>query len=179
MESNIANIADNIGYLQQAIDLLKHMDTATFTHNNPPYYTGGVGPHLRHCLDHYVSLMDGFPSGKIDYDCRERDVQLETDPAYAIRFIERIIEGLKTYTEADLDIPLKIKMDCGTVEDCPWSDGSLKRELQFMISHTVHHYAIIGMILKDQGITPSEEFGVAPSTLKYREQSAKCAPSAG
>jgi hypothetical protein len=41
------------------------------------------------------------------------------------------------------------------------------RELQFLQSHTVHHYAVIHLMLLQQGIRPDPEFGVAPSTLRH------------
>jgi hypothetical protein len=41
------------------------------------------------------------------------------------------------------------------------------RELQYLLSHTIHHYAIIGSILRAQGVEPGPDFGVAPSTLRH------------
>jgi hypothetical protein len=34
----------------------------------------------------------------------------------------------------------------------------------------VHHYALIGALLRVQGVDPGAEFGVAPSTLEHRRQ---------
>lgn len=51
-----------------------------------------------------------------------------------------------------------------------WSISSLKRELQFLLSHTIHHYSLIALALRLQGFEPGAAFGVAPSTLKnWRE----------
>jgi hypothetical protein len=36
-----------------------------------------VGPHLRHCVDHFDLLLDGWRSGSVDYDARPRDARLE------------------------------------------------------------------------------------------------------
>ena len=44
------------------------------------------------------------------------------------------------------------------------------RELQFLVSHTIHHYALIGVLLAAEGFDVSlefPEFGVAPSTLTH------------
>jgi hypothetical protein len=46
------------------------------------------------------------------------------------------------------------------------------RELQFLLSHTVHHYALMALILRLQGFNPAAEFGVAPSTLQHWERAA-------
>ena len=43
------------------------------------------------------------------------------------------------------------------------------RELLFLISHTVHHFALIAFMLRSFGIEPGDKFGVAPSTLRYRQ----------
>ncbi|UCF67889.1 MAG: DinB family protein [Acidobacteriota bacterium] len=48
-----------------------------------------------------------------------------------------------------------------------WSRSSVGRELRFLLSHTVHHFAIIGLMLRMLGGEPPAAFGVAPSTLDY------------
>jgi hypothetical protein len=53
-----------------------------------------------------------------------------------------------------------------------WSYSSIGRELQFLLSHTIHHYALIALALRLQGYEPSAEFGVAPSTLQYWRKAA-------
>ena len=64
----------------------------------------------------------------------------------------------------------------GGPADVPWTASSLDRELQSLISHTVHHYALIAMLLRVSGRQPAADFGVAPSTLRYWEESRACAP---
>ncbi|MEP0552783.1 MAG: hypothetical protein ABJE29_00430, partial [Balneola sp.] len=54
--------------------------------------------------------------------------------------------------------------------ESPWSVSSIRRELQFLVSHTVHHYALIGLILKTMDVEVPEDFGVAPSTLKHESE---------
>jgi hypothetical protein len=39
--------------------------------------------------------------------------------------------------------------------------------LQFLCSHTVHHFALIKLLLDGTGVDLAPEFGVAPSTLAY------------
>lgn len=58
----------------------------------------------------------------------------------------------------------------GSGSEPDWSDSSVKRELQFLVSHTVHHYALIKELLRREGFDPGAEFGVAPSTLQARDQ---------
>ena len=37
----------------------------------------GIGPHLRHCLDHFICFLRGVESGDVDYDARDRDERHE------------------------------------------------------------------------------------------------------
>ncbi|NIP97468.1 MAG: hypothetical protein GWO24_30170, partial [Akkermansiaceae bacterium] len=46
----------------------------------------------------------------------------------------------------------------------------LGRELQFLVSHTVHHFAMIGGICRALGVALEDDFGVAPSTIRHRVQ---------
>ena len=64
-------------------------------------------------------------------------------------------------------------------EEQQWSRSTLRRELQFLLSHTIHHFALIGLLLSFHGVEPGEEFGVAPSTLKHWRSQAECAPQPG
>jgi len=45
---------------------------------------------------------------------------------------------------------------------------SIKRELAFLLSHTIHHYAIVAIICRLQGLSVEDDFGIAPSTLRHR-----------
>ena len=50
--------------------------------------------------------------------------------------------------------------------------SSLARELQFLTSHTIHHFAVIALILRAMDVEVDREFGVAPSTLRYWTEAA-------
>jgi hypothetical protein len=90
-----------------------------------------------------------------------------------------IIARLEALAAQQLDSPILVKMNDGEEKD-NWNQSTMGRELQFLMSHTVHHYALVAIILKIQGCNCAEEFGVAPSTLRYqRSQAATCVPSPG
>ncbi|MDX1476670.1 MAG: hypothetical protein R3301_03155 [Saprospiraceae bacterium] len=50
-------------------------------------------------------------------------------------------------------------------------DSSLERELIYNIEHTIHHLAIIkiGLAIIAPDIPLPAHFGVAPSTVKYKQ----------
>ena len=100
--------------------------------------------------------------GTINYERRPREVILEIDPDQAIRRLERIRGKLLTFPKNCQTLRVK---DTGIDDSCA---SSVSRELQFLVSHTVHHFALIAAIATFLDIPVPEDFGVAPSTLKYR-----------
>ena len=49
--------------------------------------------------------------------------------------------------------------------------STIVREPQFLLSHTVHHVALISTMNSISNIATPEKFGIAPSTLAYRRKS--------
>lgn len=135
-----------------------------------------AGAHLRHVLDAYRCLLRGLESGRVDYDARERDPRVERERAAARRVIDEICEGLAGLDESARDRPLAVRADAAAWGEVDaWTRSTLGRELQFLLSHTVHHFALIAMTLRGLGFEPAADFGVAPSTLEHREREAACA----
>ena len=163
-------IETNIACLQQGIDLLHTLPEEVYTHTSPPVYTSGIGDHYRHCLEHYLCFLRGIDAKNIDYDARKRDRQISADRLYAIQVTEQIIRRMREVT--CMGAVLRVKMDCklSDEEGAVWADSTVERDLQYLQAHTIHHYALIAMIVRLQGNDPGEEFGVAPSTLTYRKR---------
>jgi len=161
-------IEANIFFLDQAERLLVKVEDEQYGCSIDAFYGSTVGQHLRHCLDHYSSLLAGIASARIDYDHRERLAELESCTEEAIAEVSRIRTGLRGLIEEDVPVGVLVKMDCGGGED-GWQPSTLGRELQFLVSHTVHHFAMIGGMCSCLDVKMEEGFGVAPSTLKYRE----------
>jgi len=167
----------NIAFLQQGLELILRMTDEQFSTAPPMFSRGGVGAHFRHILDHYDCFFDGCENGRIDYDRRERDPALESKREVAAEKIRATCRKLDEISDRDPRRALEATLLCGKpgVAEPMWSATSVARELQFLVSHTVHHYAVIAAILRPQGVEPGADFGVAPSTLVY-EQGNACAP---
>ena len=168
-------LEDITGSILQAIELLESIEPGLYTKTAPPVYFSGIGAHLRHNIDHYHCFLSGATSGRIDYDARNRDVRLERDRIVALELLRGAMADFSQLGAEALDQAVEVKVDCG--RHAGWSRSTIRRELQFLLSHTVHHYAVIAMICHLNGHEPGAGFGVAPSTLKYREtlQSRACA----
>ncbi|MEM9227124.1 MAG: hypothetical protein AAGA45_04070 [Verrucomicrobiota bacterium] len=166
---------DNIRCLQQGIDLLRRLTADSYASKEARCFGSTIGGHMRHNIDHYYSFVKGYADGKVDYDARLRDDRVETDPAVATEQMVELAAALEGIQEEHLGRDLEVLMDSGSEAiDCAPSRSTVKRELQFLLSHTIHHYALIAVICQLNGIEPSAEFGVAPSTLRHR-RSSSCA----
>ncbi|MDA8018674.1 MAG: hypothetical protein MPN21_14630 [Thermoanaerobaculia bacterium] len=159
----------NIHFLRQAMDLVERIGSS---YAEPgPYGQASAGAHMRHVLDCYHCFLRGLGDEyQVNYDARDRDRRIETDGEYASAVILRIVDSLESLRPEDLEHKLKVQVDAAAWKqsDELWSDSSVGRELQFLLSHTVHHFALMAMILRALGTDPGEEFGVAPSTLEHR-----------
>ena len=174
MVDSASLVTANIRLLEQGIDLLENIDDKRYLYSDEQVYKSAVGRHIRHTLEHYLCLLQhGMNGSQIDYDARKRDEQLETDRQYAVKVTKSIISELNILAKQpeQLDRQLQIKNNEGHLKaEGQWCRSGWRRELLFLISHTVHHYALVAIILRVQGYHSPPEFGVAPSTLRYEQK---------
>lgn len=157
--------------LGQGLKLLDSLDQETYTRALPVANRATIGGHYRHALEHFRQLQSGLETGSVDYDARNRDILLETDHNEAIRATRELAASLKSLTSHGSEDPLEVR--CGITygeKDAGAASSTLGRELMFCISHAIHHYAIIALILRSEDQTVPEGFGVAPSTVRHRLQ---------
>ena len=174
--SNLSNkktmdqlIRANCVFLQQADALLERLADEQFGQPMDRFYGSSIGGHLRHCLEHYRSFLAGLAVGRVDYDDRPRDEQLEQCASAAREAVQGLLAELDALHHEELPARLLVKMDCGG-DEIEWQTSTTGRELQFLVSHTVHHFAMIGGICQAQGVEVDDQFGVAPSTLRHRAE---------
>lgn len=169
-------VEDNTAMIEQGRRLIASMEPELFTAKSRTTLGASIGGHLRHNLDHYACFLRGVGSGRIDYDDRERAPDIETEPAAATSALESAAKGLGDLAADLLDREVDVRMDTGEGDSRPWTHSTVRRELQFLLSHTVHHYALIAMICRIHDHPIEADFGVAPSTIKHRRRtSAACA----
>jgi len=126
--------------------------------------TGSIGEHVRHCLDHVSALLSATPAVPLSYDSRLRGTRIETEPAAAVHQIEALRAALGGWPARTIDEPIAVsaQLTAGGGVLTAWS--TLARELAFVTNHTVHHQAIIGVLMATHGLGVPERFGHAPST---------------
>jgi hypothetical protein len=156
--------------LSQLIQLTKALSHEEFTRSLSILSNSTIGQHIRHIIEFYIELNNGYISGIVSYDKRLRNPDFETDQTIIISKLKNIGYDLNTY---DLALNLKIKSNHGLTDDEETiSNSSVMRETVYALDHAVHHLAVIKIALKTEfcHIEFDQNMGVAPSTLRNLEK---------
>lgn len=168
MSTNQSLLDINITALDEGAQLLSILEANQYTAGYKPAFQSTIGAHFRHVLEHYRCFLSQIASGSFCYDNRERDQLLECDADYAARTLNEIRAALLELDASvfDQDYVMHDVQAAGPVTT------TLQRELLFLQSHTVHHYAIIGAMTRAFGNQPEDDFGVAIATRTHQQNSA-------
>lgn len=164
-----------IGLLDQLESILRRVDPIHYTQKPVGPVSGSLGGHVRHCLDHVRSLLAALDEGRLDYDHRRRDTAIENDPAAALVESIQLSGRCRSIDSRDWDQPLELSLLMSSDEPPVKARSTFGRELAYVLSHTIHHNALIGAILSTLGYGLPPRFGYAPSTLAYQQRAASCA----
>jgi hypothetical protein len=127
-----------------------------------------VGSHFRHIWDHYTCFFEGRLSGAVSYELRERNELFAQDVSFAKYSFLSLKKRLSDLTQDDLNRGLSVDV---VHEDARcFVESSVLRELQFLLSHMLHHFAVIKIFAEDKGLECPKHFGVAPSTIRHLEE---------
>lgn len=127
-----------------------------------------IGQHIRHCVEHFSTFLEGVESGTIDYDTRERDAALEVNRQNAITALNELLDRLRAMSSERLDTPLRLRQIASSGAQCVEVNTSVARELLFLSGHAVHHIAICVMLAERSGTRIPSEAALAYSTEAYR-----------
>lgn len=172
--ANGALINTNIDWLRQALSLVQRLDDDSFVSSPRGLAPHRVGSHLRHVLEFYECFLDGVESAHIDYDARKRDESVETNRRHAAERIRSVLRRLEEDPLIRKDSIVFVRLENAeeaNLQD-PYLFSSVSRELQALSSHTIHHFALIAVTLRAHGLEADPEFGMSPSTLRFRAERA-------
>ncbi|MBK8149257.1 MAG: hypothetical protein IPK58_13885 [Acidobacteria bacterium] len=147
--------------LEQGIRLIDTLDDDDYTDGGG---VAAVGVHFRHNLDFVSALLAGLETGRIDYGARVRDETVARERLPASKMMLDAVSRLKRIGAERFDQRIEVRSEANS---SLWCESSGLRELDFVMSHTIHHYALIALKLAARGITVAENFGVAPSTIEF------------
>jgi hypothetical protein len=164
--------------LQQAVNTIFIQLAGTLGRLSPPQYSqccqtlfnNTIGQHVRHIIELFQCLENGYGSGIINYEKRKRDLLIETDKDLASRLLLDIHRGLN---KPNKRLTLEASYDEQATE-CIAIETNYYREVAYNLEHTIHHMALIRVgITEITSILLPDDFGVASSTIKYRKQCAQ------
>jgi hypothetical protein len=159
--------------LRQGEILLGTISDEQYRCKLPVAFNASIGGHYRHCLDHFRLLLDAVNSPEVNYDHRERGTLVEHDRFAALNVTRELIEGYGQLAASVVMQPITVV--CRTsylTQGSQASPSSVGREIMYSVAHTVHHYALIGIMGGVMGVTMPPGFGVAPSTVKHQRETA-------
>lgn len=151
-------------HLDELADALLATPHTVYRARIEPAVSGTIGEHVRHTLDHVASILSNDGVDPLTYDHRERGTQVETDPSVAVRQIWRMKSGLERMRHRAMDEPIAVRTQTTASGAAVTTWSTVGRELAFVVSHTIHHQALIAVLLAWHGVTVAPRFGVAPST---------------
>ena len=163
----------NSAVLAELTDLLSSMpdriyQTLTLPHSQKK--VSSIGAHCRHIIEFYQSFLKGSVNGNINYDQRERNVELEINRSLALEEIQNIqqqLSELLNHSSQEESSRLQAQVD---PENSVTIETSLVRELIFLQAHSVHHQAMIALLMHCFEQAVPEEFGLATSTRVHNQE---------
>jgi hypothetical protein len=164
--------------LQQAVNnifvqlagSLGQLSTPQYSQPCQTLFSNTVGQHVRHIIELFQCLENGYHSGVVNYEKRKRDILIETDKEVASRLLVDIHRGL---TKPNKVLTLEACYD-DQVNETITIETNYHREIAYNLEHSIHHMALIRVGIREiSAIQLPDDFGVASSTIKYRKQCAQ------
>jgi len=164
--SKLLLIGGCINCIEQCDQILSVVSQENFVDDSKG--SSSIGAHIRHILDRFHCFFAGLADASIDYDARKRDREIEKNleaATFALASVARRIEQLKEPTLGNELICVKesVLPSSPAVE----ISSTVERELMGLITHSIHHLAIISLLAKSFGHQMGSDFGKAPSTIVY------------
>ena len=156
--------------LVQLTDLVRQIREHDFVKPAETLSNSTIGQHLRHTLEFFLCFEKGYEQGVINYDKRAHDKLIESDKFIALSNIDRIRSFVNSLSEKSLHLEVGYDLES---EDCLTIQTTATRELVYNIEHAVHHMAIMKIGVREIAsyISLSPDFGIAASTIRYKESS--------
>lgn len=126
-----------------------------------------IGQHVRHVVEMFVCLQDGYKSGIVNYEKRKRDIVIETSHEIVINVMHHIDMSLHAKNKP---LVLEAGFDENNFE-LNRIPTNYFREIAYNLEHAIHHMALIKIGIREiSNISLPDNYGVASSTIKYRNQ---------
>ena len=129
-----------------------------------------IGEHVRHIIELFQCLEKGYDEGIVNYEKRKRDYQIETNKELAAASLKTVYQNIERPNK-EIILEAEDYYDTMEIVSIP---SNYYRELAYNLEHTIHHMALIRVGVNEvSSVELPGEFGVAYSTVKYRNQCAQ------
>ena len=150
--------------LNELIDLLNQLSQIEYSKSCPDLSNATIGEHTRHIIEMFQCLENQCDSGIVNYDNRMRNIRIQTDTLFAI---ENIITIQINLDKKNINLELLQVIDGEEIRIA----SNYHRELLYNLEHCIHHQALIKVaVLQCETVKIDPNFGVARSTIEYRNQ---------
>jgi hypothetical protein len=154
----------------QLTESLNELTDAEYKQPCEALFHSSIGHHVRHIIELFLCLEKGYETGIVNYEKRKRDYKIETEKDFAIRLLQEIYDRVD---RPNIDLVMRAgDYEGGAVMiEIP---TNYYREIAYNLEHTIHHMALIRVGINEiSNVVLSQEFGVAYSTIKYRQECAR------
>jgi len=153
--------------ISEFIEVLLQLEHEVYVFPCPEISNASIGQHTRHIIELYQALLSGYETGIVCYDQRKRDKEIENSSSHAVNILNKISNEI-LLTDKKLMVEYELNGETFQLE------SNYFRELMYNLEHMIHHQALIKVALNQHSnMNLNESFGVAPSTLQYRNQCAQ------
>ena len=150
--------------LKELSNLLSQLTKADYSNPCAALSNSTIGEHTRHSIEMFQCLENQYEVGVVNYDNRQRDYKIQTDPEFAIIALQNVIDNLQ---KPNKKIILQQIIDGEELN----IESNYDRELLYNLEHCIHHQALIKVaVLQNKNLQIDANFGVARSTIEYRKK---------
>ncbi len=150
--------------IQQVLNQLTDIE---YTNHNKALLNATIGQHVRHIIELYIELNNGYENGIVNYELRKRSLQIESDKNFAGNQLNILAKSLN---KVDKELLLETDYSMNNLSKIQVQTNYF-RELIYNLEHTVHHMALMRVaLLSYKSIKVTDDFGVAVSTIKFKNE---------
>lgn len=154
----------------QLSESLRLLTDAEYRQPSTTLFNATIGQHIRHIIELFICLEQGYAEGVVNYEKRKRDYRIETEKEFAISLLKDIYNKLD---KPNKEMILEAEDYTDTMETVAIS-SNYYREIAYNLEHTIHHMALVRVGVNEvSSVKLPDDFGVAYSTIKYRQQCAQ------
>ncbi len=159
----------SIQILNQLKNQIERLEAKQYSERLSVFNGSSIGGHARHIIEFYDCLLCSIETGVVNYDARQRDMQIEQNRDYAISIIKKIMAKCQLNNGLEKKLALEAKFKEHTISNVM---TSFQREEIYLIEHSIHHFALIriGIQTNFSSVEIEKNFGVAFSTVAFRKE---------